>query len=99
MALPFLPIGEMEDYFTDILIPEMWDTVEISKYAKPVEVFCDYIVNQWVENPSLSANVWNIYDRGDDDRTNNACEFWHSKFNRRTNANHQHIFKYLKFNI
>ena len=45
MALPFLPIGEMEDYFTDILIPEMWDTVEISKYAKPVEVFCDYIVN------------------------------------------------------
>ena len=38
-------------------------------------------------------SYWNIHGREEDDRTNNVCECWHTKWKRRTAANHQHIWK------
>ncbi len=42
---------------------------------------------------SVPQAIWNIYDRDDDDRTNNCCECWHSKWNRSSGAPHPHIWR------
>jgi hypothetical protein len=84
---------EVEDYFV-ILITHMGNDAELNKFTRIAD-FGDYMTNQWIDNKSMPYCISNINDRSEDDSTNNACENWHSKWNKSTNANHQHIYKYL----
>ena len=77
---------------TDVILHELYSTPIINKYAQ-IDKFVEYVIKQWFENDKMPLSYWNINGRGEDDRTNNICEVWHSKFNRQTEANHQHIFK------
>ena len=70
----------------------MWENPMLNKY-QAISVFADYFTEQWIDNDSLPQSYWNIHGRGEDDRTNNVYESWHSKWNRRTSAIHQHIWK------
>jgi len=51
LALPYLPIREVEDYFVN-LITQMGNDQELNKFAKIAE-FGDYMTTQWIDNDSL----------------------------------------------
>ena len=82
----------MEDFFTEKLLPEMWENPTLSRYPKIYDL-ADYITEQWIDNSYIPQKYWNINGHGVDDRTNNFTETWHSKWNGRINANHQHVWK------
>ena len=58
-----------------------------------IDLFTDYVTSQWFENSSITQQLWNIYDREEDDLINNCCETWHSKWKRRAGTPHPLIHK------
>jgi len=92
LACPYLPLDSMEDYFIEDILVFASNNDEI-RDLPGFDAFADYVTSQWFENPSIPQSVWNIHDREDDDRTNNCCETWHSKWNRKDGTQHPHVFK------
>ena len=82
----------MEDYFIEDILVFASNTDEILDLPG-FDAFADYVTSPWFENPSIPQSVWNIHDREDDDRTNNCCETWHSKWNIKDGTQHPHVFK------
>ncbi len=50
--------------------------------------FSDYMKNQLIDSPSILRK---IYERSNDDRTNNCCEIWHPKWYRQPGTSHTNI--------
>jgi hypothetical protein len=68
--------------------------VKQSEYISKCAFLCVVLVNSaQIENASVPQAIWNIYDRDDDNRTNNYCEIWHSKWNRSSGAPQPHIWQ------
>jgi hypothetical protein len=82
-----------DDYFVEYILQYMSNDDELRELSPAIDNFADYLTTQWFENASVPQAIWNIYDRDDDDRTNNCCECWHSKWNRSSGAPHPHIWR------
>ncbi len=82
----------MEDYFVEHILQYASNDDDLRKLPN-IDLLTDYITNQWFENASIPQQIWNIFEREDDDRTNNCCECWHSNWNRKPGTAHPHIHK------
>jgi hypothetical protein len=58
LALPYLPMHEVEDYFV-ILITQMANDPELNKFTRIAD-FADYMTNQWIDNDSMPYCIWNV---------------------------------------
>ena len=57
--------------------------------------FSDYLLNNYVSNDAaFPPNIW-AAATADLNRTTNACESFHSNFNKSFNSSHPHIFIFL----
>lgn len=55
--------------------------------------FSNYLLNSYIRNDaSFPPNIW-AAATADLNRTTNACESFHSHFNKSFNSNHPHIFR------
>jgi hypothetical protein len=97
MALPFLPMQEIEFAFEDLM--------ERSPVA--IEPLIGYFKNYWMTQ--MSINLWSVSHL--DIRTNNSVEgtvisessffvklsfvAWHSRFNKRVNQHHPNIWHFI----
>ncbi len=97
LACPYLPLSEMEDYFVEHILQYLSNDDDLRELAPAINHFADYVTTQWFENTNIPQSIWNVYDRADDDRTNNCCECWHAKWNKKTVAPHPHIWRYSIF--
>ncbi|GFY11259.1 uncharacterized protein TNCV_4472451 [Trichonephila clavipes] len=70
-ALAYLPIEYIDDARSII-----WEN---SFSIDTLTTFIDYFVKQWMDNPNMPINVWNVY--GQRHRTNNSVEGRNSKLN------------------
>lgn len=70
-ALAYLPPEQVEDGWLII----MEDVPQDEK----VLAFIDYFVNQWMDNPNIPIQMWNVL--GQRHRTNNVVEGFNSKLN------------------
>jgi len=71
-ALAHIPIDDIDEGWIII----MTNTPDNDK----LQIFYDYFIEQWLENPIISRSVWNCYQRRH--RTNNIVEGWNSKLNK-----------------
>jgi len=72
LACPYLPLASMDDYFVEYILQYMSNDDELRELSPAIVNFADYLTTQWFENASVPQAIWNIYDRDDDDRTNNC---------------------------
>ncbi|KAL4085447.1 hypothetical protein QTP88_027305 [Uroleucon formosanum] len=70
-ALAHIPIDDIDESWIIV----MTNTPDNDK----LQIFYDYFIEQWLENPIISRNVWNCYQRRH--RINNIVEGWNSKLN------------------
>jgi hypothetical protein len=57
--------------------------------------FSGYLLNNFISNDAVfPPNIW-VAAAVDFNRTTNACESFHSNFNKSFNSNHPHIFIFL----
>ena len=71
-ALCLLPEDKVEEAFLQIM--------ENIPNNDKLKRFTDYFVEQWMDNPSVPLQLWNVY--GQRHRTNNPVESWNSQLNR-----------------
>jgi len=71
-SLPLLPTDDIRPAFQHLKTKS--DTQQTDDYFK-------YIENTWINNHMWPVNSWSQYGRSV--RTNNDCEGWHNKLNRR----------------
>ena len=83
----------MEDYFAEHILQYLSNDDELRALSPAIDQLADYVTINWFENASIPQHIWNIYDREEDDRTNNCCEVWHAKWNKKTGAPHPHIWR------
>ncbi|CAF4668775.1 unnamed protein product, partial [Rotaria socialis] len=81
MALPLLPLNEVEFAFEEL-------TEQCPDVLAPLFVYFD---NYWMKQISLI--LWNVSDLKT--RTNNNCEGWHNRFNRRVDKMHPNIWHFI----
>ncbi|KAL2631004.1 hypothetical protein R1flu_015690 [Riccia fluitans] len=85
MALGFLPVPRIREGLQAII-----DSLSNAKYDILESLF-QYFVSWWCERIPLS--MWNVH--GIQRRTNNNCEGWHNKFNRKVNHHHLDIWRLI----
>lgn len=71
-ALVHIPPQHIDDAWLTIMEDAPKDNVKLSE-------FLDYFVEQWLENRTITRNIWNVHEQRH--RTNNAVEGWNSKLN------------------
>ncbi|CAF0877561.1 unnamed protein product [Rotaria sordida] len=81
MALPFLPMEEIEFAFEELM--------EQSPIV--VNPLIEYFKNYWITQ--VSINMWSVSHL--DTRTNNSVEGWHNRFNNRINKHHPNIWHFI----
>lgn len=87
-GLQFLNPIEVGDCFTFDLISD------IPKNNK-LEKFCDYLTDNYITEDSLfPPHIW-ASSSASTSRTTNACESFHSRFNKSFYATHPNIFQFL----
>ncbi len=72
MSLPFLPAAA---------IVEAFDRIKIKATDPKLVALVDYVERTWITNSTWPPTVWSAYRRTI--RTNNDCESWHARLNRR----------------
>ncbi|CAF4462764.1 unnamed protein product, partial [Rotaria socialis] len=86
MALPLLPIQEVETSFYDLRA-----TADPTLKQQLRELFL-YFDEYWINN--IPIKMWNIHDN--QHRTNNICEGFHNRFNRRMEQAHANIWSFIR---
>lgn len=87
-GLQFLDCDEVGDAFAFDLIPIM------PKHSK-LQEFCDYLVDNYIsENAKFTPNIW-ASSSASSCRTTNACESFHSRFNKSFYSPHPNIFQFV----
>ncbi|KAK3108588.1 hypothetical protein FSP39_011475 [Pinctada imbricata] len=71
-ALPFLPAEHIADTFTKLQRKAQTDNLQR---------VMDYVDSTWITNEMWPVDAWSIFGRSI--RTNNDCEGWHHRINRR----------------
>ncbi|KAE9544242.1 hypothetical protein AGLY_001421 [Aphis glycines] len=71
-ALAYIPFDDIDEGWIII----MTNTPDNDK----LQIFYDYFIEQWLENPIISRSVWYCYQRRH--RINNIVEGWNSKLNK-----------------
>lgn len=89
-GLPFLNPAEVSDCFVEDFMLVIPNCNKIYKYA-------DYIVESYIseETAQFPPTMWACRS-ATRERTTNACESFHSKFNRTFYMPHQYIFQFLE---
>ncbi|RWS22729.1 uncharacterized protein B4U80_09036 [Leptotrombidium deliense] len=88
LALPFLPLTELEDAHTEIM-------EDIDLNDQRVSAFSDYHLDNWFKDGSTyPRELWNQY-RNFCDRTNNGVEGWHSAFNKAVGKSHPRLYQFI----
>lgn len=99
MALPFVPIDDVEEVF-DIVYNELHDDViPLAEYLKAT-----YVRGRPARGrrravpPRFSPPKWNVYDcvRTGGHRTNNVVEGWHSRFQKLIFTHHASVWKFIE---
>ncbi|CAF4145951.1 unnamed protein product, partial [Adineta steineri] len=86
MALPFLPVDEVETSFYTLRTTA---DQEVKKKLRDIFLYFD---NYWLN--TVPVEMWNVY--GCNNRTNNICEGYHSRLNRRIERAHGNIWSFIK---
>lgn len=89
MTLPFVPPGRLDCVFNYIQqsAPVDFNIQTSAMHAYLNETYLDQV------GALFSREVWNHYN--EQDRTNNVCEGFHSKINRRIHHAHPNIFQFV----
>lgn len=99
MALPFVPLADVEETFDIIANACPEDVMELAAY---VEV--TYVRGRAARgrrratSPRYAPAIWNCYSAvlNRQQRSTNACEGWHSRFQRLIVSHHSSIWKFLE---
>ncbi|CAF2869516.1 unnamed protein product [Rotaria sp. Silwood2] len=86
MALPFLPIQEVETSFYNLRA-----TADPTVKKQLRELFL-YFDDYWINN--IPIEMWNVHDY--QHRTNNICEGFHNRLNRRMGRAHANIWSFIR---
>ncbi|CAF1525012.1 unnamed protein product [Adineta ricciae] len=86
MALPFLPINEVENAFYSLRTTA---DQEVKKKLRDLFLYFD---DYWLN--TVPVEMWNIH--GCDHRTNNICEGFHSRLNRRIESAHGNMWSFIR---
>lgn len=106
LALPFVPTNDVVDVF-DNIVNEVPDELEDEEQLMDV---ISYVERTYVRgraargrrpasNPRFPPNIWSVYDLtvNKQQRSTNAVEGFHSKFQRMIVSHHSGIWKFLEF--
>ncbi|CAF3775216.1 unnamed protein product [Rotaria sp. Silwood1] len=86
MALALLPPQEVETAFYNIRASEN------NKVKQELRQLFLYFENQWLTNTPVE--MWNVH--GCEQRTNNTCEGFHARLNRRIQTAHSNIWSFIR---
>jgi len=87
-GLVFLEPELVFDYFEVFLLSSKPSDHRLTQFS-------NYLLNNYIRNgASFPPNMW-AAATADLNRTTNACESFHSHFNKSFNSNHPHIFIFL----
>lgn len=87
-GLIFLDAAEVEDCFVEDLYSQMPQNQSLIQYA-------DYLVDNYVADDSVfTPNIW-AFCSSTTERSTNACESFHSKFNASFYNAHPNIYKFI----
>jgi hypothetical protein len=88
-GLPFLNPGEVEDCF-------VFDFMAIQPTCHKLIQFSDYLVDTYIsEVATFPPSIW-AANIATSERTTNACESFHSRFNSNFYSPHPNIFSFIK---
>lgn len=87
IALPFVPVGQIEDVWLNIL--------EDSPEDADITTFTDYVTTYWVEGDH-GRMLWNHYETNGP-RTTNHVEGWHRKLSMQIPCSNPNIFSAIDF--
>lgn len=88
-GLPFLKPEMVSDCFVE-------DFAAIQPKHKQIEEFADYLVENYISNDSLfPPNMW-AANSSSLQRSTNACEAFHSKFNSSFYCAHPNIYQFVE---
>lgn len=89
-ALSLIPLQNIDEGWLIIM--------ENSPNNEKLKIFHDYFVEQWLDNATITKDIWNCYLRRH--RTNNVVEGWNSRLNKEINRPRPTfivLYKCLKF--
>lgn len=81
-ALAHLPLDKVEDGWLCIQ--------EDAPDSEKLHEFFDYVVDQWLDNNTISVNMWNC--NGNQHRTNNIVEGWNRRLNTVVKKAHPNVY-------
>jgi hypothetical protein len=84
-ALPYLPPTDIPDAFQKLR--------QKATTPKPQTVMT-YVHSTWIVNPTWPVSSWGVFNRSI--RTNNDCEGWHYKINKRTKKANAPFYRLLQ---
>lgn len=100
MALPFVPVEHVQDVFDSL----------VETLSEPVEDLVLYIERTYITGvpargrrravqPRFPPQTWNVYNLvlNGFQRTTNAVEGWHSKFQKAIVTHHANIWKFIEY--
>ncbi|KAE8746158.1 hypothetical protein FOCC_FOCC007159 [Frankliniella occidentalis] len=97
MALPFVPIPELDATF-DAVVDAMDDrVVPLATTMESTYLRGATLRRRRAVPPRFPPALWNVHQQAVDDqaRTNNVVEGWHSKFQKLLVVHHANIWKFL----
>lgn len=87
-GLPFLDPSEVEDGFSDL--------ISIRPQGENLEKFSDYLLNNYISNSAtFPPTIWAAMTSSLE-RTTNACESFHSRFNKSFYHAHPDLFTFVE---
>lgn len=84
MSLPFLPAAD---------IPAAFNAIKEKAKNQSLVDITDYIERTWIDSSMWPPRVWTAYRRHV--RTNNDCESWHARLNRRAVSANLPLYKLI----
>ncbi|KAK7102956.1 hypothetical protein V1264_021106 [Littorina saxatilis] len=98
-ALAFVPTPELS-----VCYDHLQETIADDRFQQVADYLEDTYIGRRVgrnarrRNPLFPSEMWNQYERTDDDmpRTNNHCEGWHRRFQSNVGAHHPNFWKFLE---
>ena len=85
MSLPFLPPDDISATFTGL---QSRATSDVLKQL------LQYVDKQWINHPVWPPTTWSVYRRAI--RTNNDCESWHARLNRKAETSNLAMYKLIE---
>ena len=85
MALPNLPGTHIAPAFQ-----ELKDRCPAAQTADRLQQFLQYVEKTWITSTSRPPSSWSTYKRSV--RTNNDCEGWHTRLNKRVKQDHINMY-------